>query len=391
MLDLFKSLTTLVRCKRIHIDGCVFRLHCIVTVIILMGFVIVNSAKQIVGEPISCNRDKEIEDKEVANAWCYIKGIHSIPKDDFIPNVYPGMGPPVNPDSFRANVFYQWIWFMLLFQAICFYFPRWLWKCFEGNKIFSFTTDFDYFSIDESKKLKKIEIIVDYLYQTNGNNDWYAIKYFLCELLALLNVILQMAANNIFLSGQFYSYGIDFIEYHFYPKTDSMVDPLDTVYHYNWFEFSSNSLILQVFPIQSKCNFSRFGISGSIEYLDFMCVLTINIFNQKIYLFCWFWFIILIIFLTVVITFRVILICCPLMRYYCCRFRFDLSSKLRNQSRKLVVNRLSLGDWFILYLVTNLSFNAKLIDFSKFDLPTVGPKHRTHTLLQNHRKSERKT
>ena len=43
----------------------------------------------------------------------------------------------------------------------------------------------------------------------------------------------------------------------------------------------------------AKCTFERFGPSGTIEVFDGLCVLPINIINEKIYIFLWFWFILL--------------------------------------------------------------------------------------------------
>ena len=51
-----------------------------------------------------------------------------------------------------------------------------------------------------------------------------------------------------------------------------------------------------VFPKVAKCTFRRFGPSGTIQNYDGLCVLPINIFNEKIYLFLFFWFV----FLTIV-------------------------------------------------------------------------------------------
>ena len=47
-----------------------------------------------------------------------------------------------------------------------------------------------------------------------------------------------------------------------------------------------------VFPKVTKCTFHKFGPSGTIEKFDGLCVLPLNIINEKIYVFLWFWFII---------------------------------------------------------------------------------------------------
>ena len=47
----------------------------------------------------------------------------------------------------------------------------------------------------------------------------------------------------------------------------------------------------RVFPKMTKCSFHKFGPSGTVEKFDGLCVLPLNIINEKIYLFLWFWFI----------------------------------------------------------------------------------------------------
>jgi len=48
---------------------------------------------------------------------------------------------------------------------------------------------------------------------TRGKNNCYAIKYLVCQILALLNVFGQMAFINAFLGGEFSSYGFDVIRF----------------------------------------------------------------------------------------------------------------------------------------------------------------------------------
>ena len=41
----------------------------------------------------------------------------------------------------------------------------------------------------------------------------------------------------------------------------------------------------------TKCEFHKFGSSGTVQKFDALCVLPLNIINEKIYVFLWFWFI----------------------------------------------------------------------------------------------------
>ena len=49
----------------------------------------------------------------------------------------------------------------------------------------------------------------------------------------------------------------------------------------------------RIFPKMTKCIFHKYGGSGTIQRFDALCVLSMNIVNEKIYIFLWFWFIIL--------------------------------------------------------------------------------------------------
>ena len=104
-----------------------------------------------------------------------------------------------------------------------------------------------------------------------------------------------------------------------------------------------------VFPKVAKCTFRRMGPSGTIQNYDGLCVLPINIFNEKIYIFMWFWFLILAVLTAVGMCYRMLTLFSPSVR----------ASTLRTRSQFLltqavcqrVVEKLRQGDWFFLNLV----------------------------------------
>lgn len=48
-----------------------------------------------------------------------------------------------------------------------------------------------------------------------------------------------------------------------------------------------------IFPKITKCTFYKYGPSGTIESRDAVCVMTLNIVNEKIYTILWFWMLLL--------------------------------------------------------------------------------------------------
>ena len=77
----------------------------------------------------------------------------------------------------------------IVFQAILFYIPRWLWKNWEAGKIQALIMDLDLGIISEVEKRQKKKLLLDYLYSNLKNHNFWAYRYFFCELLSLINVI----------------------------------------------------------------------------------------------------------------------------------------------------------------------------------------------------------
>ena len=64
----------------------------------------------------------------------------------------------------------------------------------------------------------------------------------------------------------------------------------------------------------TKCTFHKYGTSGNIENHDVLCILPLNIVNEKIYLILWLWYILLILSSVVLLSWKALHVLCPQLR-----------------------------------------------------------------------------
>lgn len=333
MLDILRSLRSLLKISRVHTDGNIFRLHYSLTVIILMAFCIIITTKQYVGEPIDCLRTDGV-DKSIINTYCWIHTTYSIPrafnKKVGVDVPHPGVDNTNDPSEFQHHKYYQWVCFVLFVQAAAFYVPRYLWKLWESGKVEAVVMHLDVGVGFEPDLTLKKQAIVDYLYQSSGHHDWYAARYYLCEVLSFVNVVAQMFLLDAFFEGEFMRYGLNVLEFTQLDQ-DSRLDPM-----------------IKIFPRVTKCKFYKYGPSANIETIDALCLLPLNIINEKIYIFLWFWFVFLAILTFLMLMFGLIIIACPSVRVYMLNLRFRISQL---NHLYIIVRKSTIGDWFLLYLL----------------------------------------
>jgi len=233
-------------------------------------------------------------------------------------------------DERRYVSYYQWVGFTLFFQAVLFYIPRWLWKNWEAGKITALMMDLDIGVVSEVEKKQKKKLLLDYLYDNLKNHNWWAYRYFFCELLAFLNIIGQMFLMDRFFEGAFMTFGLEVIAFAERDQEDRL-DPM-----------------VYIFPRMTKCTFHKFGASGEVEKHDALCILPLNIVNEKIYIFMWFWFLILGTLSALVVVYRLVIIISPRMRAYLLYIRFRL---IKREVINTIVKKSKMGDWFLFYML----------------------------------------
>jgi len=128
--------------------------------------------------------------------------------------------------------------------------------------------------LDDNLRSDRVKRLIKSYQQFHHKNNRYSIKFFLCEGLNLLNVFIQIFCINEFIGRRFLDYGSQILN--FYTHIKMGIDPM-----------------VEVFPKVTKCQFNRHGPGGDINNHDALCLLPLNIVNEKIYLVMWLWLIVL--------------------------------------------------------------------------------------------------
>lgn len=98
-------------------------------------------------------------------------------------------------------------------------------------------------------------------------NQWWACALIGCELLNLANVLAQLWLMDRMLGGRFFEYGARV--------------------------FLSGDAVMaadHMFPKVTACEFRKYGPSGTLQTYDVMCVMALNVVNEKVYAALWLWY-----------------------------------------------------------------------------------------------------
>ncbi|CAB4062213.1 inx [Lepeophtheirus salmonis] len=281
----------------VWIDNNVFRLHYKATVMVFVAASLMVTSRQFFGDPIDCIVDNVPGD--IMDTYCWIHSTFTIPnkisgevgKD--MP--FPGISPIADLEpgtEVKFHKYYQWVCFFLFFEAALFYVPRHLWKSSEGGKISMLVGELMEPLLEEEKRSDQISLIVKYFTTHRGTHTLYALRD----------------------------------------------DPMALV-----------------FPKVTKCTFNKYGPSGTIEVKDGLCVLPLNIINEKIFIFLWFWLIVIAAISGLFLIYRLFVLLGFQIRVALITYRGGRSTKRDHVASILNAPSFSymekIGDWLVLYLL----------------------------------------
>lgn len=267
--------------------------------------------------------------------------------------------------------YYQYIPIILFLQAVLFYFPHYLWKCWENGVIASICKQLHENRFTPCEYIDSNYQIVDYLQNCFVLNKWLVYKYYFCQLLMLVNLLTQIIVLNAIFNNQFVTYGIDVFTYLFIDKD---------VYGLRSYEGNNEDLnnpMDFVFPKVTACTTESLSQAGlSPDRNQFLCILPLNILHDKFFLILWFWFLILGVVTVVQIMFDILYTTMPAMRKYLFKRKFGpyLSEGNKHSS--------SLQELFMLDLIGSNSdrfaFSALLRRLNKDDWQiSSSPEHQS--------------
>uniref|UniRef100_A0A0K0EE33 Innexin n=1 Tax=Strongyloides stercoralis TaxID=6248 RepID=A0A0K0EE33_STRER len=274
------------------------RLHGFFTTNILIGLAVLVSFKQFGGKPIECLVPDIFTSswEQYAENYCWSQDNYYVPLKE------SAAGMEEEEKKARKISYYQWVPFFLLISAVFFRLPSLLWKYLAGhsgikiNELVKMACDNNNIKPDIKKanikslvihlqgalkfhkRVKKKQIKqfkVFFLCNLPYSSAYVTLMYVLSKFLYLANVTLQLFLMNSFLETDRYKYyGLEAV--------------LDLIRGKTWDQTG-------MFPRVSLCDFDV-RVMGNIQEHTIQCVLVINIFNEKIFIFLWFWYLTLFIF-----------------------------------------------------------------------------------------------
>ena len=168
MLKLLGGLKEFLKKEEIIIDGPIFRFHNVFTSVLLFGCSIVVTATQYVGSPIQCIVDGL--PAHPVNTFCWIMSTFTLPgaysKEVGTEVAHPGVANEYLTDTTKKyHTYYQWVCFVLFFQGLACYFPKWLWDNSEGGLMKTLVLGLNHYVFTEKEKIEKKQVIVSYVLQ----------------------------------------------------------------------------------------------------------------------------------------------------------------------------------------------------------------------------------
>ncbi|PAA47327.1 hypothetical protein BOX15_Mlig006041g3 [Macrostomum lignano] len=294
--DKVKELKFTSRKHRISDEDAVDRINSYYTpIIIIFISTIIGTKMYLVGDPVQCWIPPEFKDgwEQFAENYCWVKNTYYVPENESIPSD--------KLDRSREELtYYQWVPFVLALQALLFYLPSAIWKLLNWQSGIHISdlvsTALNCLEDDKQKRQEKVALLTRHIeltivkqrtqkyglivrtkrlifrilfcgYTKTGN--YLTMMYLGIKLLFIANVVGQFFLLNSFLGTDYKFYGWEVLN--------------DLINNRDWHHTGH-------FPRVTLCDFD-IRVLGNMHPRTLQCVLVVNLFNEKAYIFLWFLFV----------------------------------------------------------------------------------------------------
>ncbi|XP_063593184.1 innexin inx2-like isoform X1 [Penaeus indicus] len=315
--------------------------------ITFIGFVFA-TARSYIGDVIDCVTGMNEAEHKAIETYCYITSHFTVVDLATEASAHPGVGPSSaqnTTESLQRHAYYQWVPFVLMLQMIIYYFPVYLWHRVDFGFFDAITLDLD--KVFPDKAAERLKLATEYFVRSLGTHGRYALSFLLCEGLAASLALGNLAFTNKFLGGKFFRYGLSAAKFVLEraPEGDG---PLD-----------------EVFPKVTKCTWHKFGASGSLQTHDALCVLPMNVMNEKTFLVLWFVQVATAAVCVAVLSSHLLLVASPALRNGL--LSFLTHSETAKEPLLCVLHESDFGDWFLLFHLRShvVDFTTWLLEVDK--------------------------
>ncbi|KJH46388.1 innexin-3 family protein [Dictyocaulus viviparus] len=265
------------------------RLNYYYSTMVIMILSITITARQYVGSPLQCWVPAQFTKawEQYAENYCFVYNTYWVRPDDEVPE-------SIDRRVAQQLIYYQWVPFIMALEAAFFYLPVIFWSQVNNRSglnvenLVRLAVDAE--TSDDSERTKKVEAICthleesvqlqmtrrdnatlfNYILQFGQLNGTYVSNvYLITKILYVVNLIMQFIMMNKFLGQNDPYWGAHILS--------------DILTGTDW-ELSGN------FPRIAMCDF-QVRVLGNFQRYSIQCVLSLNMFNEKIFLFLYFWFI----------------------------------------------------------------------------------------------------
>ncbi|XP_067940714.1 innexin unc-7-like [Watersipora subatra] len=250
---------------------------------LIIAFALLISSSSYIGDPIDCYEPQEFEDNwiEYMDNICWIANTYYVPWNESIPN-------PDQPYKQELQ-YYQWVPIILTIQAALFLVPAAFWNMVAQHSGYGIKDIVkscrDMEMIEPEKRDETIAFLASNMirfinyrqpYKSRKSpmgkryGNFVFIMYLFSKCLYIINAIIQIFLLDYILGDGYHIFGYQAL--------------VNMLWKVEW-------NVSPMFPRITLCSFEIRRLGSNIHRYTVQCLLSVNLFNEKVYMIIWWWLI----------------------------------------------------------------------------------------------------